>query len=860
MATLTRAEAVERSRILEVLSYTVELDLSGAAAAEQGQFPSTTTIRFRVRADAPRAETFVELKPVTLQAIALNGRALDPAQLNGNRFPLDGLEAENELTVVADMAYSNTGEGLHRFQDPADKKTYLYAMTFLDDAQRMFACFDQPDLKAPFTFKVTVPKEWQVISNASGRAVTPTRWEFEATKPLATYFATIVAGPYHSRYRDHDGIRLGIHCRRSLAEHLDRHADELFTVTQQSFDYYHRIFGVRYPFGDKYDQAWVPEFNAGAMENPGCVTARDEMIFRSAVTEFDRQERAITIAHEMAHMWFGDLVTMRWWDDLWLNESFADYMGERTVAAATRFKGAETAFSVGGKTRAYIADQRPSTHPISADVPDAANALNNFDGISYAKGQSVLRQLVAWLGDDVFLTGLRDHFAGHAYGNAELSDLLASLGEASGRDLSDWAQVWLRQPQVNTLRPITTPDGHQAHHTDHADRTEADGTYLDVHVEQTAPAAYPVLRPHQIGIGLYDRQADRVVRRERFFLEVGASKSTPVPQLRDAIRPDLLLLNDGDLTYAKVRFDPASLANLPDLLPAIEDDTARALLWFTTLDMVRDAEWPASKYVKAVADGVGREPNVAVIGILLRYARQVTARFVAPDNREAVLAILNESCRQLLQTADPASDRQLAAAKELIATTDTNGADRLRAWLNGTNVPPGLTIDADIRWQILLRLAILGRLEAEEIDAEALSDATSEGLKSAARCHAALPSPQAKQQAWNILMTDRTVSNHMLAATAQGFWLPEQAALTEPFVDRYFAEITAATSWRTPWMAQGLARGAYPWHPISQATIEQAERLLATGVEPSVSRVLVDETDDVRRALAARELDQTTTP
>jgi aminopeptidase N len=839
MPSLTRTEAADRAGILDVSSYAVELDLS-AATTPASEFVSTTTIRFTC--PAPGASTFFEVKPATLHSVTLNGVALDPTLLEENRFPLHDLAAANELVVHADMAYSNTGEGLHRFVDPADKETYLYAMTFLDEGQRMFACFDQPDLKAPFTFKVTAPEHWTVLSNESGVNTAPGRWEFAETRPLATYFATLVAGPYHSRYRTHDGIRLGIHARRSLGEHLDRHADELFTVTAQAFDYYHRIFETRYPFGDKYDQAWVPEFNAGAMENPGCVTARDELIFRSAVTDSDLQDRAVTIIHEMAHMWFGDLVTMRWWDDLWLNESFADYMGERTAAHATRFTGAETAFTIGGKAWAYIADQRPSTHPISADVPDAANALNNFDGISYAKGQSVLRQLVAWLGDEAFLKGLRDHFDRHAYGNAELSDLLDSLAAASGRDLTEWARVWLREAQVNTLRPVT----------DVAESNE----YRSVDVEQTAPADYPVLRPHRIGVGLYDRTGEKVVRRDRVEVDVEPEPNTSVPALRGTSRPDLLLLNDGDLTYAKVRFDQASLAALPELLPDVDDDTARALLWFTTLDMVRDAEWPASAYVTLVASHVAKETDVAIVTVLLREAARVAGRFVAPGNRPAALAALSQTCRSMLATAEPGSGLQLAAANGLISSTTAEAAGVVRGWLDGVDVPDGLPMDPDLRWRILLRLVILGAAGRDEIELESLADATSQGAKNAARCRAALPDRQAKEAAWEYLLVDRTPSNYMIEATAQGFWQPEHSALTEPFVQRYFEEIVAATNWRTPWMAQAVGKGAYPWHPISRETLDRARELLGRDdLQPILRRVLVDETDDVRRSLSAREVD-----
>ncbi|MBA3488153.1 MAG: aminopeptidase N, partial [Longispora sp.] len=448
MPSLTRAEAVERAALLTIRSTKVDLDVTTG----EDSFRSKSIIRFAARDVG--AETFVDVKPVVLHSVTLNGTAVDPAGLVDGRLPLTGLAAENELVVVADMAYSHEGEGLHRYVDPADGEIYLYGHSFMDAAPRMFACFDQPDLKSTYTFQVTAPEGWTVLGNGAS-SVKDGRWAFAETVPLSTYLITVIAGPYHSRYSEHDGIPLGLHCRKSLAEHLDADAEELFTVTGQCFDEYHRLFGVRYPFG-KYDQVFCPEFTPGAMENPGCVTFRDQFLFRSAVTDSERGTRAMVVAHEMAHMWFGDLVTMRWWDDLWLNESFADYLGHRVTAEATRFTDVWTAFAVGDKASGYAADQRPSTHPISADVPDAMAGLLNFDGISYAKGASVLRQLAARVGDEALLGGLRQYFARHAYDNAELSDFLDVLAEASGRDLAEWAQVWLQTANVNTLYPEIT--------------------------------------------------------------------------------------------------------------------------------------------------------------------------------------------------------------------------------------------------------------------------------------------------------------------------------------------------------------------------------------------------------------------
>jgi aminopeptidase N len=616
MHSLTQLEAIDRAVAVVVETYSVDVDVTSPDS-----FRSTATVRFR--ATRPGDTTFVEIKPTALRSVTLNGAPLDGAALDGNRLAVGPLAGDNVLVVDADMAYSNTGQGLHRFVDPADGETYLYAMSFLDEAQRTFACFDQPDLKARFTLAVTAPSAWTVAANAPVAGTTPvgtgaTRWEFAESKPLATYFVSFIAGPYHRLEGGHDGIPLAVYCKRSLAPHLDRDAHEILEVTGQCLDRFHELFGVRYPFG-KYDQAFVPEFNAGAMENPGLVTIRDDYVFRSAVTDSERELRATTIAHEMAHMWFGDLVTMRWWDDLWLNESFAEYMGTRVTAEATRFRGAWTTFGMRRKGWGYNADQRPSTHTVApAAVTDAAEALTNFDGISFAKGASVLRQLTAWVGDEAFLAGVRAHFAGHGYGNATLADLLSELSAASGRDLSGWAHDWLRTAQLNRLRSEVTVD-------------EA-GTYADVAITQEAPASHPTLRPHRIGVGLYDDAADDAALRERVEVDVLGAR-TALPGLTGRRAAGLLLLNDGDLTFAKVRLDPASAASVPRLLPRLGDSLARAVVWTAMTDAVRDAELPVTDLVDPMTAALPGESEVAIVTDMLTTGRNLVERYLAGDAR-----------------------------------------------------------------------------------------------------------------------------------------------------------------------------------------------------------------------------------
>jgi aminopeptidase N len=834
---LTHAEAVARAALLDVEAYELDVDLT---AAEDG-FRSTTTIRFN--AANPGAGSFVEVRPIRLIRVTLNGADLDPATLAGGRLPLPGLAARNTLTVEAEFAYTRQSEGMHRFVDPADGATYLYAQPAIAQAPRFMACFDQPDLKAPVTVRATADPSWRVRGNAPAHRVGAGRWELAPTPPLATYLITLVAGPYHEVTATHDGIPLGVYARASLAEHLQREAAELFEVTAACFDRFHELFGIRYPFG-KYDQVFAPEFSWGAMEFPGCVVLRDEHVYRSAVTDAERQYRAVLVAHEMAHMWFGDLVTMRWWDDLWLNESFADYLGYRVVAEATRWSGAWVSYSLARKGWGYAADQRPSTHSVAAaEVLDTDAALANFDGISYAKGSAVLRQLVAWLGDEVFLSGLRRYFDAHAYGNATLADLLAALSRASGRDLTGWAEVWLRRSGVDTLRPAVT-------------RTP-DGRYDRVAVVRTAPAhdGAAVRRPHRIGVGVYRDAGAAVVRTERALVDVDPAADgggTPVAALA-GLRPGaLLLVNDGDLTYAKIRMEPE--VELAAALPRLADPLARALVWGAAWDACRDAELPAQRFLALVGAALPAETEPEILQAVSRLAGgPVLGRFLAPDQRPAARAALVAAHRAGLDRPEPDSGRQLAAARGFIECAGAAEAGCLAGWLAGAGVPPGLAVDADLRWALLLRLAVLGAAGEDEIAAEERRDRSDRGVEEATRCRAARPDPEAKRRAWEVFMAGRDVSNRIVVAAADGFWQPEHATLTDPYAARFFAEVGATAAWRGGQLLVTATRAAYPSVVVAPATLAAAEALLAAdGMHPLLRRELVDATDDLRRALAAR--------
>ncbi|MFJ6729148.1 aminopeptidase N [Streptomyces sp. NPDC091281] len=825
MSVLTRDEAQTRARLLDVRRYTIALDLTTGDET----FESETVIHFAARTGA---DTFVELKPAELRSATLDGQPLDPAALDGNRLPLTGLtEGEHELRVTARMRYSRTGEGMHRFTDPSDGETYVYTQLFLDDVQRVFAAFDQPDLKAVFDVTVTAPEDWTVLANGVTEHLGGGRHRAATTPPLSTYLVAVAAGPWHSVRTEHRGLPFGIHCRRSLAPHLDADADEILDVTRACFDRYHEKFDEPYPF-DSYDQAFVPEFNAGAMENPGLVTFRDDFVYRSAVTDTERQTRAMVIAHEMAHMWFGDLVTLRWWDDIWLNESFAEYMGYQTTAEATRFTATWTEFGVARKAWGYDADQRPSTHPVAPeDVQDTASALLNFDGISYAKGASALRQLVTWLGEKDFLAGINTHFARHRFGNASLADFIDSLAAATERDVHAWADTWLRTTGVDTLTPTVTADGGTCALT--VDRTGS--------------------RPHRIAVGLYDTDLtdDRggLVLRERLDLDVPQTAPHPLGK-----RPALLLLNDGDLTYTKVRFDPASAEAVAAHLSRLPDPLTRAVVWNALRDAVRDGELAPGAYLETARTHLPRETDLALVqGVLAFAAAQVADRYVTPDERPAALATLASLCRDLIRRTEDGDHPglRLLAVRHFIDVAAH--PEPLTDWLADGTVPGGPELDPDLRWRVLARLAVLGATDETAIAAELDRDPSATGREGAARCRAALPDPDAKATAWAALFDGDDLSNYLFTATAQGFWQPEQADLVKPYVARFYQDAPTVAARRGPAIADAAARWAFPAHAVDADHLALGEsRLRDTDLTPALRRRLADQLDDLRRALRVR--------
>ncbi len=840
---LTRDEAATRGSLLSVDSYDVSLDLT----VSDKVFESTTVIRFGC--SDPEAGTFADLHGATVHEITLNGAALDPFEVyRDQRIRLDGLAADNELRVRCELPYSHTGEGLHRFVDPADQRVYLYSQFEVPDARRVYTTFEQPDLKSVFTFHVTAPEHWTVVSNAptpepesrgDGTAV----WHFPTTERMSTYITALVAGEYHAVYDEYVGahgtIPLGHFCRQSIKEHLDH--ERLTKLTKQGFAFFEEAFDYPYPFG-KYDQLYVPEYNMGAMENAGCVTFRDEYLPRSRQVHSFYETRANTVLHEMAHMWFGDLVTMRWWDDLWLNESFAEWACHHAMVQATEFTEAWTGFTNARKNWAYRQDQLPSTHPIAADNYDLQAVEVNFDGITYAKGASTLKQLVAWVGIEGFLAGLRDYFKAHEFANSEFSDLLTSLEKASGRELQSWAEEWLQTSGVNTLAPVFEVDD--------------EGRYASFSVAQSAAPEFPTIRRHRIGIGLYDLTDAGLTRRSGVEVDVRGA-STPIDELVGERQPDLLLLNDGDLTYAKIRLDERSLATAVAHIDRVDDSLARALLWGAAWDMTRDAEMAATDFVELVLRGIGSETDTTAVGRLPLYARTAVHYYSDPAHRDALLERWESGLRALLESAEAGSDHQLAFARAYAgAAGSEEGLDLVEGLLEGSRTLPGLDVDTDLRWTLLTGLAKHGRAEADRIESELARDNTISGQEQAAMALTVRPTAEAKAQAWRDAIERDDVANETQRQIASAFQVAGQAELLAPYLERYLQMAD------TIWEEKGTQRAStalmymFPMPLISAETLARVDAWLeSSAANPAAKRYVNEGRADMARALAAQARD-----
>ena len=852
---LTRLEATDRSATVHTRSYDVTLDLTRGETV----FGSSTTVRFT---SAPGSSTFIDLIAPVVHSISLNGRALDPAEVYADsRITLTRLAADNELVVVADCAYMHTGEGLHRFTDPADGETYLYSQFEVPDSRRVFAVFEQPDLKATFTFTVTTPSNWTVLSNSPTPEPTPTEdsdgsgdahtFAFAPTEPMSSYVTAIVAGPYvgaTDEYVASDGrtVPLGVYCRKSLVEHMD--SAEILDLTKRGFAYYEDLFATPYAF-TKYDQIFVPEFNAGAMENAGCVTHRDDYIFRSRPVEARVERRAVTILHELAHMWFGDMVTMTWWNDLWLNESFAEFTSTLATAEITRWDQAWTTFQTLEKSWAYNQDQLSSTHPVAAEINDLHDVEVNFDGITYAKGASVLAALVGYVGRENFFAGIQRYLAAHAYSNAELGDLLRELEAVSGRDLSSWTRLWLQEAGVTTLRLEVV--------------TDANGVITQAAVRQEIPADSPAsLRPHRVAIGSYSptgRGADtHLERTNRIELDVDG-ELTQVPELVGAKRADVLVLNDDDLTYAKVRLDDESLSHGLTNIETFAESLPRSIVLASAWDMVRDGELAASHFLNAALQALDVEEHSSVIQGLLGRITTCLSAFLPPAVRRDLAPDTADRLLELARAAQAGSDKQLQLVRAVAAHAVTGEQlDVVAGFLEGTSALEGLDVDQDLRWDLLTGLVAAGRFGEERIHAEETRDRTTTGRERAAEARAAIPTPEAKKATWRALVDDSSMPNETQVRVLRGLTSVERRPdLLVPFVSEYVEAIDSLWSSRTFHMAENLLTGLWSCATVGLDGADPAAALEGwleshAQAPAALRRIVRENLDDTRRVVRAQ--------
>ncbi|WP_448810242.1 aminopeptidase N [Agromyces bauzanensis] len=859
-ANLTRAEATERSALVSAPSYEVVLDLTRGAE----NFRSETTVRFT---GVPGSATFIEACTDVIHSITLNGRTLDAAAVSdGTRIRLEQLEADNELHVVADARYTNTGEGLHRFVDPVDGEAYLYTEFAVAEANRVFAVFDQPDLKASFRFTITAPAHWTVLSNApspepvaepveaaspstgSGNATSAT-WSFEPGPVISSYIVALIAGPYaawHGSARSIDGrdIPLGLFTRGSLAQYAE--PDVMFDTVQAGLAFYETAFGVPYPYG-KYDQIFVPEYNWGAMENVGAVTFNESYLFRARVSDARREQRAIVVLHELSHMWFGNSVTMRWWNDLWLNESFATWASTLATSQVTEFTGVWATFASDEKTHAAEQDQLPSTHPVVAEIRDLADVEVNFDKITYDKGASVLKQLVAWVGLEAFQRGVGAYLTAHAGGNATLRDLLDELERASGRELTQWSKLWLETAGVNTLRAVV--------------ETDAAGIITAAHIEQSAATTHPTLRPHRLAIGFYTADpAGALVRTNRIELDVDGA-STDVPELVGLPRPDLLLVNDDDLTYAKVRLDERSFATAVARLAELPDPVARAVVLGSAWDAVRDAELPATDFVRLVLGSVGHETQSAARGLALGRLELALTQYLADEHRETLSAEAGDAVWALAELAEAGSDAQLQFVKAFtrIASSQAHG-DVLGGLHDGSIKLDGLDVDLDLRWEIVIARAALGAASGE-IDGALELDDTAKGRQLAETARAARPDQAVKDAAWRRVATDRSLSNDLARAIAEGWRRTVDPLLLASTIEDYFAMLQSVWAGRSFTMASLIVSRLFPSPLVDDGLAAAARDWLRANPTPApLHRLVSEQLDELERALAARERDAADAP
>ena len=854
MQILTRNEATHRAAHLHVSAIDVVVDLRDAKETTKTNYPVTSTLT--LTSDEER--TFIDIAG-EVKEVLLNGQphAFDDDE---DRVWVGDLPVGETITleVRALASYSRSGEGLHRYTDPEDGEVYLYTQFEPNDAHRAWPCVDQPDVKPEWTFHVIAPAGWVVSSNGVETTVEVVddsgalRHDFTATRPLSSYITAIVAGPWAvidggtwsggASDGGHAELALRLLCRRTLARYLD--SDDVFEVTRAGLDFFHERYGVTFPWGS-YDQVYVPEYNLGAMENPGCITFNENYISRSTPTFSERQRRANTTLHEMCHMWFGDLATPSWWDDLWLKESFAENQGASAIATATRYVGEWANFAMNRKIWAYTQDQMPTTHPIAADIPDVAAAKTNFDGITYAKGASVLKQLVYYVGREKFFQGINQYLNKYAYSNATLADLLHELEKASGRDLKAWSAKWLEESGINTIATEVEEN--------------ADGTIASLTLNQTAPAEHPVLRPHRLAVGFYDEDpaTGKIVRTDRFELDVDG-KSTVVAAAAGKKRPAFILVNDDDLTYTKLRFDADSLSFALANLQHFDDALARAVVWLSLWDMTRDGDLAAEKFIDTTLALLATETESTTFRYALSCMSTTAWHYTAPDRRADVVKHVAKELWKLVIAAPGGSDQQFQLVTAYLGygeEGDAEFAEHAQGLFDGSLIVVGLEIDNNFTWTIINALSSVKLIDQAGIDAQLAKRDTTENREFALGAHAVRGDAAAKEWAWNEALNNADLTNMQLEAVARGFAATPRPDLAEPYAAKYYDVVDWVWKNKSFHMAEALLEGLYPYYADPATLVELGHRWLADheDADNALKRIVRGNVESSQRTLKVRD-------
>ena len=832
---LTQAEAEARAARVSNTSYELNIHLRRSSATYRG----IAIIRCRV---AGQDDVFLDFRGRTIERLLVNDSPVERPSWTGYRLTIPSalLRPETTIIVAYENEYDHGGDGFHQFVDPEDGEEYLYSNFEPYEAHRLFPCFDQPDIKGTYELTVTAPPEWEVIANArlasestigDGRR----RRVFERTKPFSTYLFALVAGPYHAERTMHGGVELGLFCRKSLVKHLD--ADEIFEVSKQGLDFYADFFDYPYPFG-KYDQIFVPEFNAGAMENVGAVTHNEYMIFRDPPTENQRRGRAETILHEMAHMWFGDLVTMRWWNDLWLNESFATYMSYLCLTTATRFKEGWQDFNGSIKNWAYRQDQLVTTHPIAGQVEDTDQTFLNFDGITYGKGASVLKQLVAAIGIDGFREGMRAYFREFQYRNATLAQFIRSLEAGSGRDLQEWSRLWLETPSLNTI----------------GSRWESDGDRITgFTLAQSAPGDYPTLRPHHLEVGLIRDDGSKLAI-TAIPAEINGAEAD-VPAARGLPKPSLVFPNYNDHGYAKVALDPLSVDWVKQNLDRIGETLLRQLLWSSLWNMVRDQQLKSTDFLALVREKLPLEPESGLIDAVLGQASAALSRYVPEERRLPEFHLSFLANWSALEKA-PAGDQKIIWARALIGSAVVpDDIERVARLADGEENIAGVAIDQDMRWAIAAKFMAHGLPGAEDRVAREIGrDPSDRGQRAKLRAETSVPSVTVKADAWTRFNNGGYGSLHLTAAAMGGFNWTHQRELLEPYVAAFFAELPRIYREKDKEYQSDYFDALFPSYRVEEGILERSRKVLGAYGEafPTLARKLREANDDLERAIRCR--------